>query len=89
MDPRLAWGSVAALGLSLAAFGLVAPGAAGPLGVTLLGWAAVVAALVCFATGLWGFRTCDPESETVAFADYAVVTLAVLAVLATTVSLSL
>jgi hypothetical protein len=89
MDPRLAWGSVAALGLSLAAFGLVAPGAAGPLGVTLLGWAAVVAALVCFTTGLWGFRTCDPESETVAFADYAVLTLAVLVVLVATVSLSL
>jgi len=84
MDPRLAWGSVAALGLSLAAFGLVAPGAPGPLGVTLLGWAAVATALVCLATGLWGYRTCDP-TETVALADFAVLALAALAVLVTAV----
>lgn len=83
MDPRPAWGSVAALGLSLAAFGPLAPGAAGPLGVTLLGWAAIGAALVCLATGVWGYRTCDPESETVAVADFAVFALAALAVLAT------
>jgi hypothetical protein len=84
MDSRLAWGSVAALGLSLGAFGPVAPGAAGPLGVTLLGWTAVAAALVCLVTGLWGYRTCDP-SETVALADVAVLALAVLAVLTTAV----
>ena len=83
MDPRLAWGNVAALGLSLAAFGLVAPGATGPLGVTLLGWAAAATALVCLGTGLWGYRTCDPESETVALGDFAVLAFATLAVLAT------
>lgn len=89
MDPRLAWGNVAALSLSIAAFGLVAPGATGPIGITLLGWAAVATALVCLAIGLWGYRTCDPESETVAFADSAVLALATLAVFATIVSLSL
>jgi len=89
MDPRMGWGSVVALGLSLAAFALVAPGRPGPLAISLLGWATLGVAAVVFATGIWGFRTCDPESERVAFGDYSVVTLAVLVVLVTVVYLSL
>jgi hypothetical protein len=85
----MAWASVVALGLSLAAFGLVAPGRPGPLAVSLLGWASLGVAAVVFATGVWGFRACDPESERVAFGDYSVVTLAVLVVLATVVYFSL
>lgn len=89
MDPRLGWGSVAALGLSLAAFGLAAPGASGPLGVTLLGWAAILAGVVLGATGVWGFRNCDPESERVSFTHYAAITLGVILVLLTTVALEI
>ena len=89
MDPRLGWGSVTALGLSLVAFGLAAPGASGPLGVTLLGWAAILAGFALGATGVWGFQNCDPESERVAFAHYAAVTLGVVLVLLTTVAAAL
>jgi hypothetical protein len=89
MDPRLAWGSVVALGLSIAAFALVAPGRPGPLAVSWLGWASLAVAAIVFATGVWGFRACDPESEHVAFAHYSVVTLAVLVVLVTAVYYSL
>lgn len=89
MDPRMGWGSVAALGLSLGAFALVAPGRPGPLTVSWLGWATLGVGAVVFATGVWGFRACDPESERVAFAHYSVVTLSVLVVLVTTVFLSL
>lgn len=49
MDPHMAWGSVVALGLSLAAFALVAPGRPGPLAVSLLGWA-TLAVLIVLAT---------------------------------------
>ena len=40
-------------------------------------------------TGVWGFQNCDPESERVAFAHYAAVTLGVVLVLLTTVAAAL